>query len=271
LGLIKEKANVLEKIGPIKNPLTIIAIFAGIAEISGTAILPFIEGANQSMYVWFLMVFPIILVLLFFITLNFNHKVLYAPSDFRSDENFLKMFDKGTIKEKAAKLKQEIEEDEDTVADKSGVFGGDHRGLRRDIRYSYILAEELALGEVSLELKTKFERNVAFNLSQDDRYILDGVSVTDNTFTVVEVKYYRRNISSLSIRRSLDKIRNLFDGVLQLRPRKSCKLIFAIVTDSSDGWNRVRETAKDLIDQYTFPIDLRLYNLLELEQKYGYI
>ena len=32
----------VEKISPVKNPLTIIAIFAGIAEISGTIILPFL-------------------------------------------------------------------------------------------------------------------------------------------------------------------------------------------------------------------------------------
>lgn len=66
----------IEKVGPIKNPLTIIAIFAAIAEISGTIVLPFIDKTNQAIYVWFLMVFPILLILLFFLTLNFNHKVL---------------------------------------------------------------------------------------------------------------------------------------------------------------------------------------------------
>jgi uncharacterized tellurite resistance protein B-like protein len=35
------------------------------------------------------MAFPTIIVALFFITLNFNPKVLYAPSDFRNEENFL--------------------------------------------------------------------------------------------------------------------------------------------------------------------------------------
>ena len=73
----------------ISNPLTVIAIFAGIAEISGTGILPFIAVENQSTYIWFLMFFPTLLVALFFLTLNFNHKKLYAPSDFREDSSFL--------------------------------------------------------------------------------------------------------------------------------------------------------------------------------------
>ncbi|MDD4617510.1 MAG: hypothetical protein PHW76_10490 [Alphaproteobacteria bacterium] len=80
----------LEKIGAIKNPLTIIALFAGIAEISGTFVLPHITDGNQSTFIWFLMVFPLVLVSLFFLTLNFNHKVLYAPSDFKDEDNFLK-------------------------------------------------------------------------------------------------------------------------------------------------------------------------------------
>src|ERR1041385_730287 len=56
----------VEKIGTIRNPLTIIAIFAAIAEISGTMVLPFVAEANQGTYIWFLMIFPILLVVLFF-------------------------------------------------------------------------------------------------------------------------------------------------------------------------------------------------------------
>lgn len=75
--------------GVVRNPLSVIAIFAGIAEISGTGILPFISPENQSLYIWFLITFPFALVMFFFATLNWNHKALYAPSDYNSDESFL--------------------------------------------------------------------------------------------------------------------------------------------------------------------------------------
>ena len=81
----------IEKIGIIKNPLTIIAIFAGIAEVSGTVVLPFIAQQNQSLFIYFLIFFPSLLVLLFFITLNFNNKVLYAPSDYKDETNYIKL------------------------------------------------------------------------------------------------------------------------------------------------------------------------------------
>jgi hypothetical protein len=81
----------IEKIRGIQNPLTIIAIFACLAEIAGTVAMATVSKELQSTFVWFVMGFPTLLVVLFFATWNFNSKVLYAPSDFQSDEKFLEM------------------------------------------------------------------------------------------------------------------------------------------------------------------------------------
>ncbi|HBN8595655.1 hypothetical protein MNU23_30440 [Pseudomonas aeruginosa] len=73
----------------IKNPLTVIAIFATFVEIGGTVVLPFLGGEVQERYVWFLMAFPVFLVWQFFRVLWHKHEVLYAPKDYRDDNNFL--------------------------------------------------------------------------------------------------------------------------------------------------------------------------------------
>jgi hypothetical protein len=78
-----------EKVKAVNNPLTIIAIFAGLAEVAGTAAIAAVDKSLQATFIWFVMGFPILLVLLFFATLNFNPKVLYAPSDFKNEENFM--------------------------------------------------------------------------------------------------------------------------------------------------------------------------------------
>lgn len=67
-----------------KSPLTIIAIFAGIIEASALASLPFLGEDSQGIYTWFLVGFPPFLTLLFFLTLNFNTKSLYAPDSLDS-------------------------------------------------------------------------------------------------------------------------------------------------------------------------------------------
>ncbi|WP_226571259.1 hypothetical protein [Mangrovibacter yixingensis] len=79
----------MSAINHIKNPLTIIGIFAGIVEVSANLVLPFLDGTQQGTYIWFLMIFPSLLVLLFFVTLNFNHVALYAPSDYNDDRGFM--------------------------------------------------------------------------------------------------------------------------------------------------------------------------------------
>jgi len=71
------------------SPLTIIAIFAAIIEASALASLPFLEEDSQAIYTWFLVGFPPFLTLLFFITLNFNYKALYSPSDYHNGQDFL--------------------------------------------------------------------------------------------------------------------------------------------------------------------------------------
>jgi len=64
------------------NPMTLIAILASLSETSAAISLPFLDSDDRDCYVWFLIGFPFFLSLLFFLTLNFNHRALYSPSEF---------------------------------------------------------------------------------------------------------------------------------------------------------------------------------------------
>lgn len=80
-----------EKIKAISNPLTIIAIFAALAEINATVSIGLVDKELQETFIWFVILFPTLLIILFFVTLNFNTKVIYAPSDYKDDTSFHKM------------------------------------------------------------------------------------------------------------------------------------------------------------------------------------
>ncbi len=84
----------IEKITRISNPLTIIAIFAALAEVASSAVLVGLPLEIQQTFVWFVMAFPLLLVLSFFITLNFNPRALYAPSDFENEDNFITLHER---------------------------------------------------------------------------------------------------------------------------------------------------------------------------------
>lgn len=84
----------VDKINKVSNPLTIIAIFAGIAEVAATVALGLIAAEVQRVFIWFVMLFPILLVLSFFVTLWYRPQALYAPSDYRDEDNFMKNMNK---------------------------------------------------------------------------------------------------------------------------------------------------------------------------------
>ena len=73
----------------VSNPLTIVAIFAGVAETFATGALVVLPGTMQAIFVYFVMFFPILIVASFFLTLWLKPQVLYAPSDFSNEEHFL--------------------------------------------------------------------------------------------------------------------------------------------------------------------------------------
>lgn len=75
--------------GHVGNPLTLIAVFAGLSEAVSAAALPFVEGAGQTPLIWFVILFPSALVLMFFVTLWTTPNRLYGPADFRTDEGFM--------------------------------------------------------------------------------------------------------------------------------------------------------------------------------------
>lgn len=91
----------------ITNPMTIIAIFATLSETSAAISLPFLDDSEREIYVWFLISFPFYLLLLFFATLNFNYRSLYAPADFEKSKHFLKVMGNERSQTREAKAPSE--------------------------------------------------------------------------------------------------------------------------------------------------------------------
>ena len=82
--------------------MTVIAIFATLSETSAAVSLPFLDNKEREVYIWFLISFPFYLLFLFFATLNFNYRSLYAPSDFEKGKHFIKVMDNGERSESNA-------------------------------------------------------------------------------------------------------------------------------------------------------------------------
>lgn len=263
----------IEKVGTIKNPLTIIAIFAAIAEISGTIVLPFINAEHQGLYIWFLMIFPLVLVVTFFLTLNFNHKVLYAPSDYKNEDNFLRSLQKASFIEKARKIDAEIElmeenqltENENKEPIKQDALSY-KKLIKRSTQATYFLSEELVFAKLSKEFGPSIQREVK-PLGVERGYVFDGVISDRSGMKIIEVKFIRNGL----IHRLQDTINRIEGSIANLKNSERCNigLLLAIVTDQENPINaRIEQQLSELKKKASIPIELRFYNLADLEKEF---
>jgi hypothetical protein len=274
----------LEKISHVRNPLTVIAIFAGLAEVSGTVVLPFLEHDTQRTYVWFLMIFPCLLVLLFFITLFLKHYVLYAPSDFRDDKLFADLFVTGSGAQRVNKLHEEaaleaaaeVPEPAELpeiplqlppVAASANQISA-KEVLNRDVRATALLAEELVLAKLSQELGVKFERNVS--PKGQPSLLFDAIAMTPGRTLAVEVKFTRHGMYPRELlTRTFDRIHS-FVSTLPEDIKRNFEFVFAVATqiDRPERAERIRSMLTNVASDYPFKTSIKIYDYNELEREF---
>lgn len=270
----------VEKIGLIKNPLTIIAIFAAIAEISGTVVLPFIAAENQSTYVWFLIVFPILLVVLFFLTLNINHRVLYAPSDYQNEENFLHSLPRATFAEKVLKiqaelaesaaapaLEPEVERNRPQVPEVLSTAPPLHR--ISNTSQAKMLVEEFVFRKLSREFSSEIQREIKLD-SLGAPYIFDGIVHDKGITTFIEVKHLQRSLmSGMRLRETFARIQESAK-LLPIDQATNFRVLLAMVCeDVTFSQDSISAQIDKYRREFPFPIEVRFYNLSELEREFN--
>lgn len=72
-----------------QNPLSVIVVFAGLAETAGTTVLALLPAEVQKIFVWYVIGFPILLVILFFLILFIKPMNFYSPDYYKDEKNFM--------------------------------------------------------------------------------------------------------------------------------------------------------------------------------------
>ena len=231
----------IAKISKVSNPLTIIAIFAGLAEIGGTLVLPFLEVEIQIIYIWFLMLFPVCLVFAFFGVLYTRHIVLYAPSDFKDEGNFISAQTAVILKATPAEVRQKAEEQKAEEQKAEEPKAEEPKAeepkaeepkaeepkstIPRIIRKSYEDIED----SVFLRLSKDYEnltRNMVIKSSDDLRFVFDFKASKDNSDYLIEVVVTKHARLPSWISDKMLKINYLFNS---LQEEQRSKTIFYLI------------------------------------------
>lgn len=102
----------------VNNPLTVIAIFAGLSEVAMTVSLGLLEGNAQFVFMVFAALFPIAIASGFFFILYDSPELLYAPSDYK-DENHHRESLRYRQEIRSERIRSKLAEANQLVEDKS--------------------------------------------------------------------------------------------------------------------------------------------------------
>ncbi|MEO9944781.1 hypothetical protein [Paraglaciecola sp.] len=263
----------IEKIGHIKNPLTVISMFAAIAEISGTAVLPFISSENQSAYIWFLMLFPTLIVILFFWILNSNHKVLYAPSDYRNEENFVNNTRSASSEQQRKKIAEEVKEIEEDSGGKANLnefASPTFTSMSSKLVTDTVMAEQFAINTLSSSLSLDFKANVNIRNPQNSDWVnFDAVATFDTQIHAAEIKLFKsKHVDTKRFQKTLDNAQQMQEVYDKAGAPKFMLHIVAVIDNNSFDISEVRSRISDYLSKFKVNSKLHIYKMSDIANDY---
>ena len=212
-----------------------------------------------------------------------NYKVLYAPSDYENEENFVHL-QKAANSETLDKFHHEILNDEsETLSDeishntykyetklKAEQFSTkkereEQRQTVQKINRQRIkearLVEEIILEKIQDEMKVTIERDMKFEIS-GNKTIFDGVIKNGNNLTAIEVHRLNKNTMNMSYWNNFIRHLNNLYSKLSNTKKDNFSLIFAVATDEepSEMYSYLTKRLSDL----KFKVTIKIYDFDEI-------
>lgn len=250
--------------GFAKNPLGIIALF--ISLIYGFACLVLstassnLETNERMPLIWFLVIFPIIIMLFFLFLVTKHHKKLYGPSDYKDERIFLETMD---IKSQKDTLRQTIESATYNEQSKSK-----YQELKNEKLKGFLISENLSLRLLEKEYKSPLRRNVRFKGHKDS---FDGIIETNEEFVGIEIKYFDKLEDEFFEPIALHYKRKLHSFIRvarQFSPNK--KYLLELIIVSNEDITEFKKLLDNIL-KHEQSINTRYIKYSELKQQFGIV
>jgi hypothetical protein len=253
--------------GLARNPIGVVALF--LALIYGLATL-LLGTAGQTLseaqrwpFVWFLILFPVLILIAFVFLVVFHHEKLYAPSEFRDERHF---FRKLAPDEQKARLNEEVTAIERAAASSVTASPEQYRSLsREEVKLKVSVAEDMALRALEQELSCSISREVAVEAG-DGWLNLDGAVVRGDELLAIEIKHFQgRGLAIFQIEHLLELLTKL-----PFKRFRRASLLLAIVSDAGDEADReIEQKLRSVISRFGVPVRIRFFRLAELKDRFG--
>lgn len=262
-GTLKEFGDIAKKLSA--NPLGIIALFIvlvyGIAALVLGVSANNLDSSERLPLIWFLVIFPPIVLFTFAWLVAKHHPKLYAPKDYPDSTQFFKTLN---INQQREKLQSEIQSLEGKTAETETTQSpSSPKSHGWDLMSRVLLAEELALRRLSADFSVDIRRQVDLG----GGVAVDGMFIKHREGFVVEVKFCRHPKNVQDIVASVRRIQNYI--YYHLGWRKFNLILVAVIDDTNtQNFARVKEVLEDAASELDRIIEIRSFRFSELVQEY---
>jgi hypothetical protein len=271
----------------VRNPLSIIALFISFIYALSAGVLGVrsngISEDSETILVWFIVVFPPVVLFVFAWLVSKHHIKLYAPLDFRSDESFLS--DRVQPSDVGRRLQAEVAEADlaDSTADLAEQAGGTKAAAPRkaqpkpaaqaqpakvDLVEAFV-GEALAFQELQNEFAGSVRREVILKGKGGRLIRVDGLIESDTSRYVIEVKIQTGASTFLArVNTAIRQVLYLKDSVFE-NALKPYQYVIVIVATSLPSPSERGKAMARLAFEDGSRAELRVYLLSDLIAKYG--
>jgi hypothetical protein len=262
--------------GLTKNPLGIIALFIsliyGFVCLVLSTSLKNLEGqAERLPLIWFVIVFPVLILICFIYLVVNHHGKLYAPSDYKDETNFIKTID---AKNQTQRIKNEVDAiskdiEENIVLENKEIIRNIQQVNKKDIQNKYLIAEDLALRAFEQDKKITIKRQGRILSSSNRALEFDGVAVDGKYIYGLDVKFtVHKHLSKILRDKITNDIVHYSRIVKDLKTEIEFKFVFIVVTES-DNYLSLERELKSIIESTDINSELIVYNFDELKKRFG--
>ena len=250
----------------VKNPIGLIALFIsmiyGFANLLLGVTASSLTPEERFPLIFFIVLFPVVVLGIFYLLVSKHHGKLYAPGDYKDDKSFLRTLSQ---EEREQKLEKDVEEslppasnEHPQLENRQNLQLGPAMAPLSEIREELRLVEELVVSKFERELSQRAQRDVGVG---DTGANFDALFADDGKFTFLEVKALRNPMLGGSM---LDRI--LYNAVVADKFLNSnMKLIVAVVYSfEKEELPRIERFWRRRIEKCPVSVELRFMSRDEL-------
>lgn len=248
----------------LRNPLGVIALFVTICYLIAGLVfsigLDKLNGAEERLpFIWFIIIFPVVIFVVFVLLVCYHHEKLYGPTDFKNEDNFVKL----TNAERKAKYLSEATENSKyeeqmpiNIEDSEEVIKNEKSNICA-LAFSAENSTHLAIQKLNTIYNTKFTEEVKIG-----KYRYDAIGAISDRIYLVECKYIKNNITINRLRDTYQQVLRYKENLLKKNPHIIIVFVLEKYTDA------VSKNIKEYYQSIAPDIEIYVFDYNELKTQF---